>query len=76
MAINYEKAQRKLGTVIRERRKALGYSQEAFAAECGLHRTYMGALERGERNVSLANILKVARALKTLPSELLKSARL
>ena len=44
-------------------RKKKGLSQEAFADLCGLHRTYIGAIERGERNISLENIKKIARAL-------------
>lgn len=52
-----------LGQAIRHLRKAAGFSQEGFANACGVHRTYMGALERGERNVSLDNIAKVAAAL-------------
>jgi transcriptional regulator with XRE-family HTH domain len=52
-----------LGQAIRLLRKAAGFSQEGFANACGIHRTYMGALERGERNVSLDNIAKVAAAL-------------
>lgn len=44
-------------------RRAKGLSQEAFADICGLHRTYVGAIERGERNVSLENIEKIAKAL-------------
>ena len=53
MAIDEQKAQNRLGKVIREKRKELGYSQEAFADICGVHRTYMGSIERGERNISL-----------------------
>jgi transcriptional regulator with XRE-family HTH domain len=52
------------GNRVRALRKEQGYSQEAFAEECGLHRTYMGAVERGERNVSIDNIAKIASALK------------
>ena len=49
---------------VRARRQKLGLSQERFAEVCGLHRTYIGAIERGERNVSLVNIGKIAKALK------------
>ena len=76
MAIDHEKAQKRLGVVIRDNRKELGYSQEAFASYCGVHRTYMGAIERGERNISLMNIIRVADALKMKPSELLALAKL
>jgi transcriptional regulator with XRE-family HTH domain len=49
-----------LGLRIRDLRKAAGYSQEAFADACGVHRTFMGTMERGGSNVSLMNIVKVA----------------
>lgn len=61
-----------LGKRIRELRSALGLSQEEFAHRAGLHRTYIGAVERGERNVSLDNILAIARALRVSTSELLR----
>lgn len=60
-----------LGQAIRELRLTTGLSQEAFADRCGLHRTYVGGIERGERNVSFANLLRVAHALGVRPSELL-----
>ncbi|MDX6575142.1 MAG: hypothetical protein QOE96_1095 [Blastocatellia bacterium] len=47
-----------------------GLSQEGLAALCNLHRTYVGGIERGERNVSLMNILVLARALDVSPSKL------
>jgi len=55
--------QTKFGAKVRKLRLAKGLSQEAFADICGLHRTYIGAIERGERNVSLENIEKIAKAL-------------
>ena len=48
---------------VRRLRIAGGFSQESFADACGLHRTYIGSIERGERNVSLDNIERIARAL-------------
>lgn len=65
-----------LGQVIRERRKARGWSQEDLGFESGLHRTYIGVLERGEKNVSLKNLVLVAETLGTQASELLREAGL
>ena len=62
----------KLGRKIRETRVKEGYSQEELASRCGLHRTYISDIERGERNVSIENIEKIAKALKTEPNELLR----
>lgn len=57
---------------VRRLRKAKGLSQEAFADECGLHRTYVGAIERAERNVSIDNIERMAAALSVAGYQLLK----
>jgi len=62
----------KLGKKIREERVAMGLSQEDLASAAGLHRTYIGSVERGERNVSLQNIVAIARALSISPSTLLE----
>lgn len=62
----------RFGRKVRELRQAKGLSQEAFAAECGLDRTYMGGIERGERNVALRNIDVIARTLGISLSELMK----
>jgi transcriptional regulator with XRE-family HTH domain len=56
---------------IRDRRKALGWSQEQLAFESGLHRTYISGIERGLRNVSIDNIELIASALDTTPGNLL-----
>lgn len=58
-----EQIQRKFGERVRELRKQKGLSQEALALECDLDRTYIGGVERGERNISLLNIHKIAHAL-------------
>lgn len=63
---------KKLGERIRTLRKQLGWSQEDLAEVCGLHRTYVGAVERGERNVSLINIVQFARALQVKPADLME----
>jgi transcriptional regulator with XRE-family HTH domain len=60
----------RFGRRVRELRTARGLSQEAFADACGLHRTYIGGIERGERNLSLENIGKIAEALGVTLSEL------
>ena len=54
---------RALGQRIRELRTEQGYSQEGFADKCGVHRTFMGTVERGESNLSFQNIAKVAGTL-------------
>ncbi len=67
---------RAFGEGIRRGRNALKVSQEDFAELCGLHRTYVGQVERGEKNVSFVNILRISAALKMRPSDLFKSAAL
>jgi transcriptional regulator with XRE-family HTH domain len=52
-----------LGNRIRDVRRAKGYSQEEFANEVGLDRSYYGGIERGERNVAALNLIKIARTL-------------
>lgn len=61
----------KFGKRLRETRNQKGISQEALAAEAGLHRTYVSSVERGERNITLLNIYRLAKALKVKPTELL-----
>lgn len=65
-----------LGKTIRQMRKELGFSQEAFADEVGIDRSYMGGIERGEHNLALMNLLKISKALKLPLSQLLDIARL
>lgn len=59
-----------LGTNIRELRKSKGFSQESFADEAGLDRTYMGGVERGERNLATLNLIRIAAALNIEVGEL------
>jgi transcriptional regulator with XRE-family HTH domain len=59
------------GQRVRASRLALDWTQERLADETGMHPTYIGDAERGERNVSLDNILKLAKALDVQPGELL-----
>lgn len=62
------------GLALRTFRQRAGLSQDALADIAGLHRTYVGSVERGERNVSLLNIHVLAGALKTTASELMTTA--
>jgi transcriptional regulator with XRE-family HTH domain len=59
-----------LGGRIRQLRLKKGFSQESFADHCGLHRTYMGGIERGERNLTIQTVLTVARGLGMTMSQL------
>jgi transcriptional regulator with XRE-family HTH domain len=61
-----------LAANLRRRRAALAFSQEALADEAGLHRTFVGAVERSERNISLDNIERLANALGVPAWELLR----
>lgn len=66
--------QTKLGRAIQRLRRDAGYSQEGFADAVGVHRTYMGAVERGEKNITLKNIERIAKALELTASQLLSNA--
>ena len=60
------------GDAVRRNRLSLGFSQEELAARAGVHRTYIGMIERGEKNVTLKNIEKIAGALQIPMHRLLK----
>ena len=62
----------RFGRAVRRRRHKLGVSQEEFADMCGLDRTYVGGIERGERNPAIVNVEKIARALKISLAELFR----
>ena len=66
----------RLGAAVRARRLALGLSQEALADYAQIDRSHMGKIERGERNVTFLNILRIAKAIKCKPSELFVDAGL
>lgn len=65
-----------LGARIRARRNELGFSQEALGAQSGLHWTFVGQVERGQRNLSLHNLLKLAAGLSIDPGELVQGLSL
>jgi transcriptional regulator with XRE-family HTH domain len=67
-----QEVHKKLGKRIAGLRKERGFSQEGFAHEFGFHRSYMGAVERGEKNITLAMVSKIAKALKISLSELFR----
>lgn len=69
MATRYSESEKayleRIGNQIRELRTEADLSQEKLAFECELDRTYIGSVERGERNISVINLRKIAKALKT-----------
>jgi transcriptional regulator with XRE-family HTH domain len=62
---------KRFGINVRDIRKSVGWSQEDLADKSGLHRTYIGSIEKGGRNVSLINIERIAKALNVKISKLL-----
>ncbi|MCA0250495.1 MAG: helix-turn-helix domain-containing protein [Proteobacteria bacterium] len=70
MADNAKAIREGFGKRLREVRQKANLSQEELADLAGLDRSYIGGVERGERNVSLVNIHKIARALKIRPGDL------
>ena len=68
-------ALRTFGERVRARRHKLGKSQEQLADACGLHWTFVGQVERGRRNLSLHNLLKIAEGLGIDPAELVRGLR-
>jgi len=62
----------RFGKTLRQKRTKLGVSQEGFADMCQLDRTYIGGIERGERNVALVNIEKIAKTLELSIAQLFR----
>ena len=65
-----------LGAAIRRARSSRGLSQEALAVDADLDRSYMGGIERGEHNLTLMNLVKIAGALKVRASKLLEESEI
>jgi len=70
MATPISPAAATFGARVRARRQELGLSQERMADRCGVHWTFLGQVERGQRNISLHNILKLADGLEVDPGQL------
>jgi len=73
---NAPEIEKTLGEAIRARRLAQGWSQEELSFESGLHRTYIGAVERGEKNLTVKNLVRIASALGVSGSQLMLFANL
>ena len=58
---------------VRKFRKEKGWSQEELASRCGLHRTYIGAIERSERNITLETLERLSKTLKCTPQSLISN---
>ena len=63
----------KIGNRIRKLRTSINISQEELADRCSLHRTYIGSVERGERNITVKNLDKIAKALNVTLSKFFKA---
>jgi len=61
----------RIGFRVRERRHAAGLTQAQLAERCGLHRTFVGSVERGERNLAMLSLRVVAKTLRVAPADLL-----
>jgi transcriptional regulator with XRE-family HTH domain len=69
--LNDQKFLRDLGNRLRQRRNQRQWTQAELADRCSFHRTFIGSVERGERNLSILNLCKIARALRVPLEELL-----
>lgn len=65
-----------IGEAVRRKRKELGLSQEVLAIDAGIDRSYMGGIERGEHNLTVMSLLRIAATLKVSPSQLMDTAGL
>lgn len=63
-----------LGSAVRSTRAEMGLSQEALAVDADMDRSYVGGIERGEHNLTIMNLVKIAEALQVRPSELMVAA--
>ena len=65
-----------LGDALRAKREGLGITQYELARRCGMHRTFVAGVERGERNVSVLTLLKITAALECTAQDTFKKAKL
>ena len=72
MTLDDEDFFREIGHRLRGRREELGWTQAELARRCELHKAYIGFVERGERNVSLVNLRRIAKVLRVRLAELFK----
>lgn len=69
-SIDDTKFLQRLGDHLRKRREDRGLTQDQLAQQCGLHRTFIGSVERGERNIAVLNLRKIAQVLRVSLSEM------
>jgi transcriptional regulator with XRE-family HTH domain len=72
--LDHERHLAAIGAALRRHRIECGFSQEGLALATGIDRSHMGKIERGERNLTILNLIRIAQALRRTPSELLASA--
>jgi transcriptional regulator with XRE-family HTH domain len=70
MNLDDKKFLQTIGSAIRDLRDARGMTQAQLAEACGLHRTFIGSVERGERNVAILNLRRIAKSLRVSLAEL------
>lgn len=73
-AMDGETLQKRLGGAIRKRRESLGISQEAFADQIDMHRTYYSAIERGEKNLTMSTLARICTGLNARMWEIVREA--